>query len=168
LARAREVISPATRIAFPDVVVSGGRGAYFWDQGGRRFLDLHAMAAIMNIGYSHPRHVAAIVEQAQRLVHCNPAYTVHETPVRLAARLVEVTPGTFGKRVAFGCSGSDAIDGAIKLARAATGRGCVLAFEGAYHGNTYGALSVSSASPAMSDGFGPVLPDVVRMEFPRL
>ncbi len=167
LAVASRVISPATRIAFPDVVVRGGHGAHFWDENGHRFLDLHAMAAIVNIGYGHPRHVDAIVNQARQLVHCNPAYVVHELVVRLAARLVELTPGTFDKRVAFGCTGSDAIDGAIKLARAATGRPNLIAFAGAYHGNTYGALSVSSASTAMRDGFGPVVPGVTTVPFPK-
>jgi 4-aminobutyrate aminotransferase len=124
------------------------------------------MACIMNVGYGHPRLVEAITTQAQRLVHGNPAYVVHEGMVRLAQRLDELTPGDFPKRVAFGLSGSDANDGAVKLARAATGRQLIVAFHGAYHGNTYGALSLSAVSPAMRRGFGPVLPGVVHVRYP--
>lgn len=166
LAAASRYISPATRIAFPPVVVEGGQGTWFWDSDGRRFLDLHAMACIMNIGYGHPRVVEAIIRQAERLVHGNPAYVLHEGTVTLAQRLDELTPGDFPKRVAFGLSGSDANDGAVKLARAATGRQLIVAFHGAYHGNTYGALSLSAVSPAMRKGFGPVLPGIVHVHYP--
>jgi 4-aminobutyrate aminotransferase len=159
-------ISPATRLAFPAVVVEGGEGATFWDVSGRRFLDLHSMAGVSNIGYGHPRYTQALVEQASRLVHCNPAYMLHEAPIRLAERLTQITPGDFDKRVAFGLSGSDANDGAIKLARAATRRQKIVAFRGAYHGNTYGALSLSSISPAMRRGFAPEVPGVIHVPFP--
>ncbi|MQA81678.1 MAG: aminotransferase class III-fold pyridoxal phosphate-dependent enzyme [Streptosporangiales bacterium] len=159
-------MSPATRLSFPSVVVDGGAGATFWDRTGRRFLDLHSMAGVANVGYGHPRFVEAVVEQVRRLVHCNPAYVLHEAPIRLAQRLAASTPGTFPKRVAFGLSGSDANDGVIKLARAATGRQLIVAFTGAYHGNTYGALSMSSVSAAMRRGFGPVVPGIVHVPFP--
>jgi 4-aminobutyrate aminotransferase len=166
LAAAARYLSPATRLAFPPVAVDGGQGAEFWDRSGRRFLDLHAMAGVANIGYGHPRYVEAVTEQAHKLVHCNSAYVLHEAPIRLAERLTELTPGSFDKRVAFGLSGSDANDGAIKLVRAATRRQKIIAFRGAYHGNTYGALSLSSVSAAMRRGFGPEVPGVVHVPFP--
>lgn len=163
---AARYMSPATRLSFPPVVIEGGLGSTFWDRSGRRFLDLHSMASVMNIGYGHPRYVEAMIEQTRRLVHCNPAYVLHEAPVRLAERLTTITPGTFDKRVAFGLSGSDANDGAIKLARAATRRQKIVSFVGAYHGNTYGALSLSSVSAAMRRGFGPEVPGIVHVPFP--
>jgi 4-aminobutyrate aminotransferase len=165
---ANRFLSPATRLSFPPVIVEGGQGAIFWDLSGRRFLDLHAMAGVLNIGYAHPRHIKAVVEQVRKLVHCNPAYVMHEAPIRLAERLAALTPGAFAKRVAFGLSGSDANDGAIKLARAATGRQRIIAFSGAYHGNTYGALSLSSVSAAMRRGFGPEVPGVVHVPYPDI
>lgn len=165
---AARVMSPAARLSFPSVVVDGGAGATFWDHGGRRFLDLHSMAGVANIGYGHPRYVQAVVEQVRRLVHCNSAYVLHEAPIRLAERLAATTPGDFPKRVAFGLSGSDANDGVIKLARAATGRQMIVTFSGAYHGNTYGALSMSSVSAAMRRGFGPVVPGIVQVPFPNM
>lgn len=166
LAAARRYVSPSMRIAFPPLTVHGGEGAWIWDRGGRRYLDLHSMAGIMNVGHGHPRVVEAVERQARQLLHVNPAYAVHSTVTTLAERLGALTPGTFDKRVVFGLSGSDANDGAIKLARAATGRQVVVAFEGAYHGNTYGALSLSAISPAMRRGFGPTLPGVVHVRYP--
>ncbi len=165
-ARSLKVVSPSTRIAFPPLVVASGNGYELADADGVRYLDMHAMACIMNTGYGHPVVRAAVDAQLDALMHANTAYVVHEPMVELSERLAALTPGDWDKRVALGLSGSDAADGAIKLARAATGRPGILTFRGAYHGNTYGALSVSSASMAMRTGFGPVLPDVHHLTFP--
>ncbi|MGH3242338.1 MAG: aspartate aminotransferase family protein [Spirillospora sp.] len=166
LERELRFLSPATRIGFFPVVVGGGAGAWFTDRDGRRFLDFHSMACVVNTGHGHPRVVRAIQEQAGRLVHTNSAYASHEGLVLLAERLAGLAPGDAPRRVAFGLSGSDANDGALKLARAATGRPRVIAFRHAYHGNTYGALSLSSVSLAMRRGFGPELPGVHHVDFP--
>jgi 4-aminobutyrate aminotransferase len=168
LGRARRWLSPAMRISFPEVVVAGGSGSRFWTRSGREFLDLHSMAAIMNLGYGHPKHTQAIHDQVDRMLHCNPAYVLSQPVLELAEQLASVAPGQKAKRVAFGLSGSDAIDGAIKLARAATGRQLIIAFEGAYHGNTYGALSLSSISSAMRRGFGPTVPGIFHVPYPRV
>lgn len=168
LAMATRRLSPSMRIRFPEVVVDGGRGATFWTASGRKFLDLHSMAAIMNIGYGHPAHLRAVHAQVDRMIHCNPAYVVSRPLAELAERLAAITPGAWEKRVVFGLSGSDANDGAIKLARAATGRQLIIAFHGAYHGNTYGALSLSAVSAAMRHGFGPTVPGVFHAPYPRV
>jgi 4-aminobutyrate aminotransferase len=164
--RSEKYLSPAARLKFPIVTPERGEGCWLWDRHGTRYLDLHAMAGVANVGYGHPAVIEAIRGQAAKLVHCNPAYMVHELPLRLAERITEIVPGDFSKRVAFGLSGSDANDGAIKLARAATSRPIVIAFRGAYHGSTYGALSMSSVSPAMRRGFSPLLPCVEFAPFP--
>lgn len=168
LRRARRWLSPAMRISFPEVVVAGGSGSRFWTKSGREFLDLHSMAAIMNLGYGHPRHTRAIHDQVDRMLHCNPGYVLSQPVIELAEQLAKISPGEKAKRVGFGLSGSDAVDGAIKLARAATGRHLIIAFEGAYHGNTYGALSLSSISSAMRRGFGPTVPGVFHVPYPRV
>jgi 4-aminobutyrate aminotransferase len=162
----RRHLSPSTRIAFPPVVAARGSGARFEDTEGREYLDFHAMACICNTGHNHPAVVAAIREQAETLIHCNSAYLLHAPLLELAARLSALAPGGGERRVAFGLSGSDANDGAIKLVRAATGRSRVIAFTRAYHGNTYGALSLSAVSLAMRRGFGPELPGVHHVPFP--
>ena len=168
LRRARRCLSPSMRLPFPEVVVAGGSGSRFWTASGREFLDLHSMAAIMNVGYGHPQHLGAIHEQVDRMLHCNPAYVLSQPVLELAEQLAKVSPGQRAKRVAFGLSGSDANDGAIKLARAATGRQLIIAFEGAYHGNTYGALSLSSVNSAMRRGFGPTVPGIFHVPYPRV
>ena len=166
LSRSESYLSPATRLRFPTLTVEGGDGAWIWDSDGHRYLDMHSMAGVANVGYGHPSVVAAICDQAKRFVHCNPAYTLHDAPLRLAEQLCDLVPGDFPKRVAFGLSGSDAIDGSLKLVRAATSRPLVLAFHGAYHGSTYGALSLSSVSSAMRRGFHPLVPSIEHVRFP--
>ncbi|MCL2780225.1 MAG: aspartate aminotransferase family protein [Actinomycetia bacterium] len=164
--RADAVVSPSIRLRFPPVDITGGKGCHFWNAAGDEYLDLHAMAGVMNVGYGDPRVVGAVSEQAARLIHCNSAYVTHESMVTLAEALVGLVPGDGPRQVAFGLSGSDANDGAIKLARAATGRPTVIAFERAYHGCTYGALSASGLTPKMRRGFGPAVPDIARAPFP--
>ena len=166
--RARRYLSPSMRLPFPEIVVAGGSGSRFWTLSGQEFVDLHSMAAIMNLGYGHPEHLRAIHEQVNRMIHCNPAYMLSEPVLELAEQLAKLSPGQRAKRVAFGLSGSDANDGAIKLARAATGRQLIIAFEGAYHGSTYGALSLSSVNSAMRRGFGPTLPGIFHVPYPRV
>lgn len=166
IARGARAVSPATRIPFLPLVVDSARGTELVEPDGRRLLDFHAMACIATTGHCHPRVVEAIRDQAGRLVHCNSGYALHEPLVRLADELVRIAPGAGPRKVAFGLSGSDANDGALKLARAATGRSKAIAFLGSYHGNTYGALSLSAVSLAMRRGFGPVVPDIHHIPYP--
>ena len=166
LARERELLSPAARIPFIPLVLEGGDGAELRERDGGRLLDFHSMACTTSTGHCHPRVVAAIRDQAQRLIAVNAGYALHQGLTDLAAELARITPGRGPKKVAFGLSGADANDGALKLARAATGRAKAISFFGSYHGNTYGALSLSGVSLAMRRGFGPVVPDVHHVTFP--
>ncbi|GAI86891.1 unnamed protein product, partial [marine sediment metagenome] len=90
----------------------------------------------------------------------------HKLLVDLAQKLIEITPGNFPKKVTFGLSGSDANDGAIKLARAYTGRSKIISFIRSYHGSTYGAITLSGISLDMSRKIGPLLPEIYHMPFP--
>lgn len=164
--RHARVISTATRLSFYPLVVEGGDGAIVRGADGRERIDFLASAASLNVGLQHPRVVEAVQEQAGRLLHYNAAYVYHRPMVDLGERLVALTPGQMSKRVLFGLSGGDAIDGAIKAARHFTGRTKVIAFDGAYHGTTYGALSASSVSREMRAGLGPFLPEVYHTAFP--
>ncbi|HEU5288979.1 MAG TPA: aminotransferase class III-fold pyridoxal phosphate-dependent enzyme [Candidatus Limnocylindria bacterium] len=168
IARHDSVISSATRLAFYPLVVTGGEGAMVRGADGRERIDFLASAASLNVGIQHPRVVHAVREQAARLLHYNAAYVYHEPMVELAERLIAVTPGRGAKRVSFGLSGGDAIDGTIKASRHFTGRTKVIAFDGAYHGTTYGAISVSSVSREMRAGLGPFLPEVYHATFDDL
>lgn len=166
LRREARYVSPATRLDFSPIVVDSGIGARFVSVDGEEFLDFHSMACVLNTGHRHPRVIEALKRQLDRLVHCNPGYVTHEPMIALAERLGALVPGEGPRRVAFGLSGSDANDGALKLVRAATGRWRVLAFSNAYHGNTYGAMSLSSVTNAMRRGFGPEVPGIHRIPFP--
>jgi 4-aminobutyrate aminotransferase len=161
-----ELLSPSIRLPFYPLVVKTGKGAQIEDYHGKRYIDFLSMAAIMNTGYGHPRIVKAIQDQATELVHCNAAYAYHAPLTRLTQSLIEITPGDYRKKVAYGLSGGDANDGVIKLARAATGRQKILAFLRSYHGNTYGAMSLSAVSLPMRRGFGPLLPEIYHTPYP--
>lgn len=163
---AERYLSPSMRLSFPEIVVDRGSGSHVFDIEGRSFLDLHSMAGVMNLGYAHPTLTAAVTAQTTKLFHVNSAYAIHTPMIELAKRLTSLAPGDTEKQVAFGLSGSDAIDGAIKLARAATGRSAVVSFAGAYHGNTYGSLSASAVSLNMRRGFAPLLPGMFHIPFP--
>lgn len=166
IASDQELLSPSMRIPFYPMVVDSAKGCILRDHDGREYIDWLAMAAIANVGYGHPKVVQAVQEQAARLLHCNAAYAYHEPLTLLTERLVAITPGRGRKRVAYGNSGGDANDGAIKLSRAATGRQKIIGFINSYYGNTYGALSLSACSLEMRRGFGPFLPEVYHVPYP--
>lgn len=164
--RDRRVISQASRLAYYPLVVSKAEGARIWDADGNEYIDFLSGAAVTNIGHCHPEVVRAIESQAKRFIHNTLGYSYYELPVILAEKLASLTPGGFRKRIAFGLSGSDANDGAIKLARSATGRQKILSYLGSYHGTTYGALTLSAASLNMKRGLGPLLPEVYHIPYP--
>ncbi len=161
-----EFISPSIRIPFFPMAVRTGSGAEIEDWEGRRYLDFLSAAAIANVGHQHPKVVAAIQKQAGELVHYNAAYAYHRPLADALAAIAGIAPVPAPKRVALGLSGGDANDGAIKLARAAAGRQKIIAFYRSYHGNTYGALSLSAVSLNMRKGFGPFLPEVYHAPYP--
>lgn len=159
-------ISPSIRLPFFPMAVRTGAGAEIEDWEGKRYIDFLSAAAIANVGHQHPRVVAAIRAQAAELVHYNAAYAYHKPLADVLAAIAAIAPVAGKKKVALGLSGADANDGAIKLARAATGRQKIVAFQRSYHGNTYGALSLSAISPNMRRGFGPFLPEIYHAPYP--
>ncbi|MBI2190535.1 MAG: aspartate aminotransferase family protein [Planctomycetes bacterium] len=126
---------------FP-VFWESARDAMVWDADGNRFLDLTAGFGVASLGHGHPAVLAALKEQSSRLLHAMGDVHPAAVKVELARLLAEVTPGDLGRAV-FGSSGSEAVETALKTAVLATGRPHLLAFEGAYHGLTYGALAAT-------------------------
>ena len=159
-------LANATRVKYFDIVIDHGKGAIITDADGHDYIDLLASASATNTGHSHPKVVEAITSQAQKLIQYTPAYFANTVTAKLADRLVNVAPGNFQKQVAFGNSGSDANDAIIKFARGYTGRQYVVSFTGAYHGSTYGSLSISGVSLNMTRKIGPLLPNTVKVPFP--
>ncbi|GMA69378.1 aspartate aminotransferase family protein [Leuconostoc litchii] len=125
-----------------------------------------ASASATNTGHAHPKVVQAITNQAKKLIQYTPAYFANTSTAKLAKKLVDIVPGNFEKQVAFGNSGSDANDAIIKFARGYTGKQYVISFTGAYHGSTYGSISISGVSLNMTRKIGPLLPNIVKIPYP--
>jgi 4-aminobutyrate aminotransferase len=152
-------MSPSYTRVYP-LVVRRARGAMVEDMDRNRFLDFTAGIAVTNVGHSHPRVVAAIQTQSRRLIHMSGTDFYYAPQVRLAERLATLAPGTDAKRVFFTNSGAEAIEAALKLARRHTGRNRALSFLGAFHGRTYGAMSLSGSKPMQRRGFAPLVPEI--------
>lgn len=166
LAAEQQHLATMARVKYFDVVFKRGRGAVLEDVEGNKYLDMLASASATNTGHCHPHVVEAIKRQAEQLIQYTPAYFANEPAAKLAQRLAQLAPMKGEVEVAWGNSGSDANDAIIKLARAYTNRQYIVSFTGAYHGSTYGSLSVSGVSLNMSRKIGPLLPGVVKAPFP--
>jgi 4-aminobutyrate aminotransferase len=163
--RDRRVMSPSYTRCYP-VVCEKGEGAIIEDADGNRFLDFNAGIAVVATGHCHPRVVDAVQKQAARLIHMSGTDFYYEEMVALAEKLAEIAPGDVERRVSFGNSGAEAMEGSIKLARYATGRDKLIAFYGCFHGRTMGALSLTSRKAVQRAGFGPLIPGVIHTPYP--
>ena len=162
---ARAVSSSYTR-GYP-LVAESASGAMVQDVDGNRFLDFNAGIAVVAAGHCHPRVVDAIQKQAARLIHMSGTDFYYDEMVTLAEKLAEIAPGDVERRVSFGNSGAEAVEGCIKLARWSTGRDKIIAFFGAFHGRTMGALSLTARKSVQRAGFGPLIPGVVHAPYPN-
>jgi len=149
------------------LVVESGSGCVIEDLDGNRFLDFTAGIAVCNTGHCHPDVVAAIRDQAEKLIHMSGTDFYYRPQIELAERLAQLAPGPTPKKVFFANSGAEAIEAALKLARWHTHRSRVVAFFGAFHGRTYGAMSLSGSKVVHRRGFSPLVPDVHHIGFPR-
>ncbi len=166
IARDHKFVSPSYTRGYP-LVAKRGEGAIVEDVDGNRFLDFNAGIAVVATGHCHPRVVEAIREQAGQLIHMSGTDFYYESMVELAEKLAELAPGAYERRVSFGNSGAEAIEGAMKLARYSTGREKFIAFLGAFHGRTMGALSLTARKAVQRRGFGPLVPGVVHAPYPN-
>jgi 4-aminobutyrate aminotransferase len=147
------------------LVVSRGQGAMIEDVDGNRYLDFMAGIAVASTGHAHPKVVAAIQEAASRFLHICGTDFYYETMAALCERLARIAPGSSKKRVFLTNSGAEAVEGAIKLARNSTRRPALIAFDGSFHGRTYGAMSLTSSKAMQRAGFGPMLPEVYHVPY---
>ena len=165
LARKQRVVAEPLSIYIP-VVIDEGQGATVTDVDGNTFIDFTGGVGCLNVGHSHPRVVAAAQEQLERFSHTDFTIVPYELYVELAERLLELTPISGGVKAAFFNAGTEAIENAIKFARAYTGRPAVIAFEGGFHGRTLLSLSLTSKTHPYKAGLGPFAPEVYRVPFP--
>jgi 4-aminobutyrate aminotransferase len=159
------VVSPSYTRDYP-LVAKTGRGAMIEDVDGNTFLDFAAGIAVVATGHCHPEVVAAIQDQAAQLIHMSGTDFYYPNMVDLAEKLASIAPGKGSKRVYFGNSGAEAIEAAIKLVKYHTKRDKLIAFHGAFHGRTMGALSLTASRSIQRKGFGTLLSGVFHMPFP--
>jgi 4-aminobutyrate aminotransferase len=159
-----EHVSPVwTR--YTDFVVTHGEGSYLFTRDGRRYLDFTCGIAVTNTGHAHPRVVEAIRRQAGKLIHGQANLAMHEPMLELIEALRGVVhPSLDG--YFFSNSGAEAIEGALKLARAATGRPNVIVFQGSFHGRTVGTMSLTTSKTIYRAGYQPLMPGVFVAPFP--
>ena len=163
--RDRHVLSPSYTRDYP-LVAKRGRGAVIEDVDGNSFLDFAAGIAVVSTGHCHPDVVAAIQKQAAELIHMSGTDFYYPNMVELAEKLASIAPGKEPKRVYFGNSGTEAVEAAIKLAKYHTKRDKLVAFHGAFHGRTMGALSLTASRAVQRKGFGTLLSGVFHMPYP--
>jgi 4-aminobutyrate aminotransferase / (S)-3-amino-2-methylpropionate transaminase / 5-aminovalerate transaminase len=163
--RVAHSVARPLELIFP-IAVHSARGATLTDVDGNTFLDFTGGIGSVNVGHSHPGVVAAVHEQIERFSHTDFALIPYESYVELAERLAQRTPISGHVKAAFFNSGAEAIENAIKFARAFTGRPGVVAFEGGFHGRTLLALSLTSKVTPYKAGLGPFAPEVYHVPFP--
>jgi 4-aminobutyrate aminotransferase len=165
--RDRAVVSPSYTRGYP-LVIERGSGATVEDVDGNIFLDCSAGIAVNATGHSHPAVVDAIAKQAARFVHMSGTDFYYDVQVRLAETIASIVPIRGGVKSFFANSGTEAIEACIKLARYATGRAGIIAFQGGFHGRTMGALALTGSQAVQRRGFGPLTPGVYHAPYPYL
>jgi 4-aminobutyrate aminotransferase len=160
-------MSPSYTRIYP-LVVERGSGCVIEDVDGNLFLDFTAGIAVTATGHCHPEVVGAIQDQAARLIHMSGTDFYYEPEIALAERLARSAPGPSAKRIFFTNSGAEALEAALKLARWHSGRSRAIAFFGAFHGRTYGAMSLSGSKLVHRRGFSPLVPDIHHAPYPRI
>jgi 4-aminobutyrate aminotransferase / (S)-3-amino-2-methylpropionate transaminase / 5-aminovalerate transaminase len=169
--RSREILDRKERVVadplsvYLPIVIAEARGATITDVDGNTFVDFAGGVGCMNVGHSNPRVVEAIREQAERFTHTDFTIVPYENYVALAERLGELVPISGDVRAAFFNAGAEAVENAVKFARAHTGRPAVVAFEGGFHGRTLLALSLTSKTHPYKAGLGPFAPETYRAVF---
>lgn len=140
--------------------------AEIWDKEGRRYIDFASGIAVVNTGHRHPRVIAAVKEQLDRFTHTCHQVVPYESYVHLAERLNSIVPGDFAKKTIFVTTGAEAVENAVKIARAATGRPAIIAFGGGFHGRTFMGMALTGKVAPYKIGFGPMPGDVFHAPFP--
>src|SRR6202167_6292201 len=167
LAGDERYISPPSTRSYP-LVARRGRGIVVEDVDGNEFFDFSAGIAVTSTGHCHPQVVAAIQRQAGELIHMSGTDFYYESMVELAARLSKIAPMPGPHRIYYGNSGAEAVECALKLARYHTKRQNVIAFFGAFHGRTMGALSLTASKPQQKRRFAPLVPGVTHVRYPDI
>jgi 4-aminobutyrate aminotransferase len=158
-------LSPSYTRSYP-LVAKSGRGIVVTDVDGNEFFDFSAGIAVTSTGHCHPQVVAAIQKQAGELIHMSGTDFYYQSMVTLAERLSKIAPMPGPHRIYYGNSGTEAVEAALKLARYHTKRSNIIAFFGAFHGRTMGAVSLTASKPQQKRRFAPLVPGVTHVAYP--
>ncbi|THF49677.1 4-aminobutyrate--2-oxoglutarate transaminase [Allorhizobium terrae] len=164
-ARRSDAISRGVGVT-TQVYADKAQNAEIWDVEGRRYIDFAAGIAVVNTGHRHPKVIAAVKDQLDHFTHTCHQVVPYENYVRLAERLNTLVPGDFKKKTIFVTTGAEAVENAVKIARAATNRSAVIAFTGAFHGRTFMGMALTGKVVPYKTGFGPMMADVFHVPFP--
>ena len=149
------------------VYVDHAKNNEVWDVEGRRYIDFAAGIAVVNTGHSHPRIQAAVAEQLSRFSHTCAMVTPYESAVELAEKLVALVPGETPKKAIFVTTGAEAVENAVKIARAHTRRSGVIAFNGGFHGRTNMTMGLTGKVAPYKAGFGPFPGEIYHLPYPN-
>ncbi|MCP3143489.1 4-aminobutyrate--2-oxoglutarate transaminase [Pyxidicoccus xibeiensis] len=166
LLRRKEAATPRGVGVMAPFFVARAENSELWDVEGRRFIDFAGGIAVLNTGHRHPRVVEAVRAQLDAFTHTAYQIVPYESYISLAERLNAVTPGTHAKKTTFFSTGAEAVENAVKIARAATGRTGVIAFSGAFHGRTMMGMALTGKVVPYKAGFGPFPGEVFHVPFP--
>jgi 4-aminobutyrate aminotransferase / (S)-3-amino-2-methylpropionate transaminase / 5-aminovalerate transaminase len=148
------------------LVVDRAQGAELWDVAGRRYIDFAGGIGVMNVGHGHPHVMEAVRAQLDRVTHTSFQVVMYESYLHLAERLCALAPGEGPKKAIFFSTGAEAVENAVKIARAHTGRPAVISFNGGFHGRTLLALSLTGSVVPYKQNFGPYAAEVYQVPFP--
>jgi 4-aminobutyrate aminotransferase len=170
--KAREIVERDARVIsqsfvrFYPLVIDGGKGAVLRDVDGNEYIDFNSGLVCLNVGHCHPKVIEAVKRQSDRYLHYSITDFLYREVVDLAEQLVKITPGKRAKKVFFGNSGAEAIEGAAKLARWHMRRPRFIAFISAFHGRTLGSVSFTASKPVQVRHFFPLVPGVTHVPYP--
>jgi len=166
LAELRSRFVPRGITSSHPIAADRAKGSELWDTSGKRYVDFAGGIGVMNVGHAHPRVMQAVRDQLEKATHTSFQVVQYESYLRLAQRLCEAAPIAGDKKAIFFSTGAEAIENAVKIARAATGREAVISFRGAFHGRTLLALSLTGSVQPYKQNFGPYAAEVYQTPFP--
>lgn len=166
-ARRKEAVTPAAYSTHP-FSPKKAKGSYVWDADGNKYLDWSVGIAVMNIGHSHPKVLEAVKAQIDEFQHLCFAVGMNETYIQIAEKLNEIAPGKSPKKTFLVNTGAEAVENAVKIARAVTGRTGIISFTHAFHGRTYMAMSLTAKADPYKVGFAPRASEVYRANYPYI
>lgn len=167
LLRQRDQFVPRGLVTAHPLVIDRAQGAELWDVDGKRYLDFVGGIGVLNIGHNHPKVVAAVQAQLQKVSHACFQVVAYQPYLDLAQRLCEMVGGQEAYKAAFFTSGAEAVENAVKIARAHTNRSAVIAFRGGFHGRTLLGTTLTGMSQPYKQNFGPFAPEVFHTPYPN-